>query len=345
MNTLQAPDKNRTAAVLRHEIPDRVPNFEVLIDDPTLSGVMGRSVRGLDGGHTLANIDPEDYIELAGRIGQDVVGMCFYDTPFRSPDATGKVTSLNGRVSGPSDLGAVDPLDLGHMAERFRLLDRYAAALRGTPVGLFALTGTVLTTAYDALFGFDRFMYLIHDDLDLIEQALEISTVFHVEIVKRLVERDLTFLYIGDDVAHKHATLVHPDILRRLWIPRMDRIMAPARSRGIPILFHSDGNILELIPDLLEIGVAAINPIEPYGMDIREVRKRFGSRLSLVGNLDVGGSLARGTPADVARDARELIEAVGSHGGLVLASSHSITSNVPAENFLAMVRTAWEWRY
>ena len=345
MNTLQAPDKNRIAAVFRHTVPDRVPNFEVLIDDPTLSSVLGRSVRGLDGAHTLANLDPADYIDLAGKIGQDVVGMCFYDTPFRFVDADGEVRSLNGRVSRASDLDRADPRDLRHTEERFRLLRRYAEAVRGGPVGLFALTGTVFTTAYDALFGFDRFMYLIYDDIDLVERALEISTVFHVELVKRLVQEDLTFLYIGDDVAHKHATLVHPDLLRRLWIPRMERIMAPARERGIPILFHSDGNIMELIPDLLDIGVAAINPVEPYGMDIREVRKRFGSRLALVGNLDVGGSLARGTPTEVARDARDLIGAVGGKGGLVLASSHSITRNVPPENFLAMVRTAWESRY
>jgi uroporphyrinogen decarboxylase len=345
MDTLQAPDKNRIAAVFGHRLPDRVPNFEVLIDDPTLSAVLGRSVRGLDGTHTLANLDPADYIDLAGKVGQDVVGMCFYDTPFRFVDSDGEVRSLNGRVSRASDLDRVDPRDLRHTEERFRLLERYEDAVRGSPVGLFALTGTVFTTAYDSLFGFDRFMYLTYDDIDLIERALEISTVFHVELVKRLVQADLTFLYIGDDVAHKHGTLVNPDILRRLWIPRMERIMAPARERGIPILFHSDGNILELIPDLLDIGVAAINPIEPYGMDIREVRKRFGSRLALVGNLDVGGSLARGTPAEVARDARDLIDAVGGNGGLVLASSHSITRNVPPENYLAMVRTAWESRY
>jgi len=326
-------------------MPDRVPNFEVLIDDPTLSSVMGRAVRGPDGTHSLANIPPGDYVELAKRIGQDVVGMCFYDSPFRYLDEGGVARPMSGRVFRSSDLDGVNPRDLGHTEARFRLLDEYARTVQGSPVGLFALTGAIFTAAYDSLFGFDRFMYLIHDDLELIERALEIDTEFHVAMVERLAQHDLTFLYIGDDVAHKHATLVSPEILRRIWLPRMSRIMAPARERGIPILFHSDGNIMSIIPDLIEIGVAAINPIEPHGMDIREVRKRFGTRLTLVGNLDVGGSLGRGTPAEVARDARELIDAVGGKGGLVLASSHSITKNVMPENSLAMVRTAWESRY
>jgi uroporphyrinogen decarboxylase len=120
----------------------------------------------------------------------------------------------------------------------------------------------------------------------------------------------------------------------------MRRVFAPALAKGIPILFHSDGNIEALIPDLLEMGIAALNPIEPYGMDIRQIKKRYGRNLTLVGNLDVGGNLSEGTPDDVAAEARQLIDDVGRDGSFVLASCHSITSNVKPENFLAMVETA-----
>ena len=116
--------------------------------------------------------------------------------------------------------------------------------------------------------------------------------------------------------------------------------MEPAVANGVPILFHSDGNIYEMLPDLLSLGITALNPIEPYGMDILEIKRNFGDHLTLVGNLDVGAALSLGTPDDVRVEAKNLIDAVGRDGGLVLASSHSITRNVHPENFLAMVETA-----
>lgn len=86
-------------------------------------------------------------------------------------------------------------------------------------------------------------------------------------------------------------------------MPRLRRVFEPPTRKGIPILFHSDGNIEALIPDLLEMGIAALNPIEPYGMDIRQIKKRYGRNLTLVGNLDVGGNLSEGTPDDVRAEA------------------------------------------
>jgi len=145
---------------------------------------------------------------------------------------------------------------------------------------------------------------------------------------------------VGDDLAYKKGTLIRPELMRALWVPRMQWVFKPALDKGIAIVYHSDGNIEALIPDLLEMGINALNPIEPYGMDIEAIHRRYGKRLALVGNLDVGGALSRGTADEVRAEARALIDAVGREGDLVLASSHSITENVIPENYLAMVETA-----
>lgn len=334
--SLRLPNKQRIAASFRGERPDRVPNFEVLVENPTFSAVMGRPMAD----HTLANIDPHDYLEFVTHIGQDVIGMCFYSSPFRVADETGALRPLDFPITCAADLARVVTLDLTHLGAQFALLDRYADAVRGTDVGLFVLTGSFLCDAYTTIFGFENFMCLLYDERELIEEVLERYTEYYVAIAERLVQYDLTFFYVGDDVAYKSGTIVSPDLLRELWAPRIQRIMAPAAARGLPILFHSDGNISELIPDLLAMGVSALNPIEPYGMDIREIKRRYGRNLTLVGNLDVGGHLSCGTPAQVRAEAAELIDAVGRDGGLVLASCHSITANVRPENFRAMVETA-----
>ncbi len=337
MTDYRRPDQHRISAAFRHELPDRVPNFEVLVDNPTVAHVMGREIRGR---HTLANIDPEDYIEFANRIGQDVFGMCFYDDPFFYRDDQGQARRLDYRIKSRSDLARAFVGDLERLAPDFSLLDRYARAVEGTDVGLFVLLGAFFTSAYNSIFGFENFMTMLFDQRDLIEEVLDLYANYYAAMAERLVEYPLTFFYVGDDLAYKTSTLIRPQLLREMWAPRMRRVFEPALRKGIPILFHSDGNVEALIPDLLEMGIAALNPIEPYGMDIRQIKKRYGRNLTLVGNMDVGGALSEGTPDEVRAEARQLIDDVGRDGNFVLASCHSITSNVKPENFLAMVETA-----
>ena len=337
MTDHRQPNKHRLTAVFNHELPDRVPNFEVLVENPTLRHILGRDVPG---GHTLANIDPKDYIEFVGHIGQDVIGLCFYDNPFRYRDDQGRARPLDFRIRSRADLERVFVANLDHQARNFQLLERYVEAVAGTEIGLFVLLGAFFTSAYDSIFGFENFMHLLYDDRSLIEQVLQDHSAYYATMAERLVEYPLTFFYIGDDLAYKTGTLIRPELMRQMWVPCMRRVCAPALQKGVPILFHSDGNVEALIPDLLDMGICALNPIEPYGMDIRAIKRRFGKRLTLVGNLDVGGALSRGTPQQVRAEAQQLIDDVGYDGGLVLASCHSITSNVKPENFLAMVDTA-----
>jgi len=331
------PNKARIKAVLEHQMPDRVPNFEVLVDNPTVRHVLGHDVRGR---HTLANIEPADYVAFARAVGQDVIGMCFYDSPFRYRDEAGIEKKLDFRIRSREDLDRVYATDLAHLEDDFALLDRYAEAIEGTDIGLFVLLGSWFTDAYDRVFGFDNFMWQVLDGRDLVEEVLTLHARYYAEMAERLVQYPLTFLYVGDDLAYKKGTFIRPELMRALWVPRMQWVFQPALDKGIPILYHSDGNIEALIPDLLEMGINALNPIEPYGMDIEAIHRRYGKRLALVGNLDVGGALSRGTADEVRAEARALIDAVGREGDLVLASSHSITENVIPENYLAMVETA-----
>lgn len=342
MTDYSNPNKARIDAVFNHELPDRVPNFEVLVANPTLRAVMGRDI-GAD--HTLANIDPYDYIEFVRRIGQDVIGMCFYSSPFRTRGADGELKPLDFRVRSRDDLYRVEVVGDEAMDEAFALLDRYVEALAGTDIGLFVLLGSFFTEAYDRVFGFENFMISLYERRDLIEEVLELHADYYAALAARLVTYPLTFYYVGDDLAYKTSTLVRPELLRELWMPRMQRVFDPALAAGIPILYHSDGNIEAIIPDLLGMGIDALNPIEPYGMDIRAIKRRYGENLTLVGNLDVGGVLSTGTPDEVRVEARQLIDDVGQGGNFILASCHSITSNVRPENFLAMVETAWTARY
>ncbi len=337
---LSKPSKARISAVMRHELPDRVPNFEVLVDNPTLGYVMGREVPG---GNTYSNIDPYDYIEFVRRIGQDAIGMSFWATPFRERDAQGNLVPLSTPIRSRDDLKRLERAGVEQCDEIFRMLDRYVAALEGTDIGLFLSGAAFFTDTYTTVFGFENFMLMLEDDRGLVEEVLEIHANLQAEVARRALEYPLTFFYPADDLAYKSGTLIDPKLMREMWVPRMQRVFEPALAKNVPILFHSDGNIQSLIPDLLEMGISALNPIEPYGMDIRELKKKYGRNLTLIGNMDVGGALSTGTPDEVRAEARQLIDDIGRGGNYVLGSCHSITKNVKPENFLAMVRTAHEY--
>lgn len=329
-------DGKRIDTVFRMKIPDRVPNFEILVDNPTFSHIMERPMTA----STLGNIPPEDYLEFAEKTGQDVIGICLYFSPYYYEDDQGQIKPIDFRIKNRNDFRRIVKPDISWIDDELTLLDQYVNALKDKNTGLFVLLGSFLTSAYDRIFGFENFMYTLFDDLQLIEEVLEMGANYYVEITKKVLERNLTFLFVGDDIAFKSTTLIDPNLLRKIWLPRLQRIFEPAIKSNTPILFHSDGNIIEMIPDLINSGINALNPIEPYGMEIDQIKREFGRDIALVGNLDVGGNLSRGSTEDVRREAESLIDRIGTDGGLVLASSHSITKNVKPENFLAMIDTA-----
>jgi uroporphyrinogen decarboxylase len=92
----------------------------------------------------------------------------------------------------------------------------------------------------------------------------------------------------------------------------------------------------------LEMGISALHPIQPNCNDIHLYKREYGSDLCLIGNLDLAGALSFGTPDEVREETTELIDALGPGGGYIVASSHSITDDVPPENYQAMIQATWE---
>lgn len=106
------------------------------------------------------------------------------------------------------------------------------------------------------------------------------------------------------------------------------------------MLFHSDGNVTPLLDDLVDLGINGLNPIQPPVMDIDEVKKKVGEKVCLLGNIDMVNTLPHGTVGDVKREVVDRIKTCAPGGGYVIMSSHTIQSNTPVENVLAMVETA-----
>jgi uroporphyrinogen-III decarboxylase len=107
----------------------------------------------------------------------------------------------------------------------------------------------------------------------------------------------------------------------------------------IKIAYHSDGNVESIIPELIEIGVDVLNPIQPASMNPAKIKKKYGNKLCFWGTIDEQQTLPFGTPGDVINEVNQRLETVGFDGGLILAPTHHVQLDTPLENFWAMVNS------
>ena len=187
------------------------------------------------------------------------------------------------------------------------------------------------------LMGLQLFSYALADEPAQVERVLEALNENSVRLAQVAAEARLCPLFfLGDDIAYKQRLMFSPAFLRRTFLPMLRRVCEPLRAAGIKVIFHSDGNVTDLVDDMLEAGIDGLNPIEPMaGMDIAYLKQRYYGRLILVGNVDCSQVLPLGTVEVVVAATRQVLRAAGSGGGLFIGSSSEITPSTPLENVLA----------
>ena len=147
----------------------------------------------------------------------------------------------------------------------------------------------------------------------------------------------------ANDIAFSTDLIINPRVLRQhlfLWYKKMNRI---THEKGRLTVFHSDGALQQVLKDIVECGFDGLNPIEPKAMNINEVKKQYGSKISLIGNIDLGYTLTRGTPEEVKAEVRQRIRDLAPGGGYAVASSNSVPKYVPPANFNAMREATFEY--
>jgi len=147
----------------------------------------------------------------------------------------------------------------------------------------------------------------------------------------------------GDDVAAQEAPFMSPQTYRDLIKPRHKRMIQALKARcGARVWYHSCGSVRPLIEDLIDAGIDCLNPVQvsARNMDPLQLKKEFGNRLPFWGGIDTHRVLPFGTPDEVRREVRRMIDCLGKGGGYVLASVHNVQAEVPPENIAAMFEEA-----
>ena len=342
-------DKERLMATLRGEIPDRVPHFEALIEDQHVQKLLGREAgntlgvggdpaKGSKAGEGVRPMHAKDYFELCQIIGQDIIILEHFWTPIktRQPDGTTKL--LNDRsFKSRADLDRVVWPGDDDIEERMQYVREYVAQVRGTKIGVAFFPPCIFQTLYEFVIGLNDAMVMILEERDLFEELMSRSADYAEKVVKAAISEGIDFLHPADDFAYNKGLFVRPEVFKEVWRPHFERIIAPAREAGVPIIFHSDGKIDDAMDMLLDMGISAITPMDPSGIDYRDYKKRYGHRVTLWGNIDITWPLVKGTPADVEKDVAEHMAVMKPGGRWIAASAHSVVNYIPHENFIAMI--------
>ncbi len=167
-------------------------------------------------------------------------------------------------------------------------------------------------------------------------------------ILDRIKERNLLnataaaragvdMLRTGDDVANQNTLMFSADTWRRIFKPRWAQVYAAARAikPDIEIWYHSDGNITQIVPDLIEIGVTILNPVQPECLDLTALKRAYGDKLVFDGTVGTQSTMPWGTPEEVRGVVRSRARDIGYDGALIFSPTHMLEPEVPVANVVA----------
>jgi corrinoid protein of di/trimethylamine methyltransferase len=341
------PDFERFMTALHCKEPDRVPLGDWHVDKLPKEGYLGRKIVTPQDQVDFWRAARFDYITSSSGIlepvrapeGMTTIGEAlstqYEDTHTRewAHEHEGVVTDWEKfeQYQWPS----VDDFDLSQWDTFDKIL----------PPGMKAvlLLGKIYTTVW-MFMGAETFFNALDKDEELVAAMFEKVGRIQYETFLRVTEHPCVGAVLNpDDIAHNTGLLIHPKYLRKYVFPWYKKIGDVCRDRGLGFIFHSDGDCSEAMDDLIACRFHGFNPIQPNCMDIEEVKRKWGDRLCLIGNINLDSTLTLGTPQDVRAEVYERIRAIGPGGGYMVASSNSVTDYVPLENMKAMIDATLEF--
>ena len=362
--------RDRVLLALNHEAPDRcpwqcsfTPEFAVRLrqdlgltsgdlHNPHGGGNTYVMERALDEDLLLTSVGwansyyATDSYSADGATYSDEWGIAWHSVPYQTPFGVGHYTEMTGHpLADDAAIAAYQPPD----PNRPELYTEAAQMIRAFK-DEYWIVGVTVTTIFEtawALRGYEQILIDFATNPTLVDRLFEIPFRYHLAAALKLVELGVDMIWIGDDVGAQHNMLISPKTWRRFFKPLMAEFIATLKSANpqIKVAYHSDGNIYPIIPDLIEIGLDVLNPIQPASMDPAQLKREFGDRLCFWGSIDEQHTLPFGTPAAVRNEVRERLRTLGKNGGLIIGPTHHVQLDTPLENFWAMARTVTETPY
>jgi uroporphyrinogen decarboxylase len=334
----QMTGRERVLAAIHHEVPDRVPVGEGLIDDAVRKAMHpGASLLEF---LELIDLDlviayrGRKYESLEGEQLRDEWGVVFRRSGEHNPHP------LHGPLGSEADLEDYRPPD-PTASYMFDDLRRAVARFANRRAVGYQMLDVFTIPCF--LRGMENFLIDMIERPEFAHRLVDMVEKFQLRLLEGAIREGAEIIQCGCDYAHKTNTLVSPAQFAEFFQPALTRMVERTHELGGWFLKHTDGNIWPILEQLVATGTDILNPFEPdAGMDIGEVKAKYGHRVCLMGNIDCGYLLSQGSEAEVVEAVGECIRVAAPGGGFILSSSNSIHSGVKPENYRAMLRAARE---
>ena len=328
--------RDRILMALRGEIPDRVPILEWFVHPKVYQAI-------------IPGATWPDFVE---QIGLDaMVAHFIFEGTFQA-ETTGEKTIVNewgvtlgitdeheapieGPIKSLDDLKHYTPPD-PEAPHRLGGLPEYVERFRGEKAIAWCQRAEFMWAA--ELCRLDDFLVFMIHQPELAHEVLEMVNEFAIALARRAIRAGAEVVMLGDDIGYRTGPMVSPQMYDEFIRPRLERVVRVIHEEGALAVKHSDGNLWPILDMIVSTGVDGINPLEPVaGMDIGEVKRKYGDRVCLIGNIDCGELLSWQSEDDVRRVVRETIRQAAPGGGYIMSSSNTIHSSVNPENYRAMI--------
>jgi uroporphyrinogen decarboxylase len=335
--------RERVMAALHGQEPDRVPFVEIDIDEGVALSLLGKPAPG-PGAMTQIGVGDQpvhsgvfygspryQLLDLVDNLALDAFGTyLFVRNEGIQKEVGGRYMVAAGSIKSRADLARIQLPDPDNPAlyEPYR---RFIEQYRDSGRALFCF----LNLGSDPVIlgmGFETFATMIYDDRAMVAELLDMYTGWYARAIKHLCELDFDFLWCGDDIAFKTSTYVSPQLFRELLLPGFRQAAAQISK---PWIFHSDGNLMPILDDLLGLGMNGLHPIEPETMNLAELKRRYGRRVCLCGHISLD-ILSRGTPEEVDQLVKDAVRVAAPGGGYIAGSSNMVAYYARPENVRAM---------
>ncbi len=353
--------KERTIKTINHEEPDRVPNFATFTRAAAEKVAKHFGMEAVEEDSWLAN--RLSYTEILLKLGNDVVGVGptrgvatllrkdgiwvdewgfeYRDVGFHREIVRRPLSEITNKKE-IENYDFPDPYD----CHRWQLAKKQIEKYKND----FAIFGILETTIFEMawnLVGFEKFLADLAYREDYVSTLLDRIAEYHRICGQIMLDMGIDVLLLGDDFGTQEEMLISPSTWRKIFKPRYNELIAFFKKErpDIKIAYHSCGSIYPIIPELIEVGIDILNPIQPKArsMDLGKLKEKFGSYLCFWGGVDIQEVLPFGTPDEVRKEVKLRIEQASPGGGFIIAPAHDIQGDVPLENIFTYFQAVQEF--
>lgn len=323
--------KERVITAINHKATDYIPS------NIFFTNAAYDKLKDYYGGDFFHQIDNHIAKAPGDNIIKDIGGGYF-------KDIFGVVWNRNG---ADKDIGVIDSLVLrepsldGFILPQVNeqlLREKYGELEKNKEQFTMATIGFSLFERAWTLCGMENVLMYMICEKDFLHALLDMICERNLKVIDIALQYDIDSFYFGDDWGQQKGLIMGPAYWREFIRPRLKRMYRKVKSAGKYVVQHSCGDIEEVFPDLIDIGLDVYQTFQPEIYDIKKVKKGYGGSLTFWGGISTQRVLAFGTPKDVKRETAETMKIMGEGGGYIVAPTHDVPGDVPPENIDMLIK-------